>query len=140
MEDLYNELAKAQKAAIRIVVTGNLNAPLGKSFPMPQADIQASTKKMAKALGDLNKTRSEMEDQLQTYRNSLEKIRNNIVAFRGKLSKTKFGLDEKKPDDKKKIGAAREILDGGVEVVLDEMAKSRSNLYTIDDALEGEIK
>jgi Skp family chaperone for outer membrane proteins len=90
MEDLNDELIQAVTAAAKILA-GDTGQEV--DVPAPQADVQASMKKITKALDDPNKARNDMEDQLPAYENSLDKIRNDLVAFRQKLPKEKFGLD-----------------------------------------------
>jgi hypothetical protein len=134
MDDLDDELMKAVSATAKIV-GGDV-----KNVPAPQAEVQTSMKSATKALSDLNKARNDMLKEIQTYENSLDKLRNDLIAYRHKLPKEKFGLDDKKPDDEKKIEAARKILDDGLQEVLDELIESETKIKPVDSELQQEIK
>jgi len=149
MEDLNDELMTAVKAASKIISAGGGGGAGGggsggggkkAEVPAPQADVQSAMKKAVKATGDVNKARNDMLNGIQTYKNSLDKLRNDLIGFRHKLPKEKFGLDESKPDDKKKIVAARKTLDDGLQEVLDELIESETKVGDLDDVLEQEIK
>jgi hypothetical protein len=103
MADFQKDFFDATKKAFTI---------LGKDgqVPAPIVDPLAAAEDAKKARVEFNKARQALMKDVDDYENALDKIKNANKQYENTLAKAKFGLDDKKPDDKKKIAEARKVL------------------------------
>jgi hypothetical protein len=106
---------------------------LGNNAKLPKLSIDPRTKVAAvnkmtigfkKSIQDLSKSALELENKYSEYKNIL-------VQYSHAVKGTDFGLDEKKPDDKKKMESARAAMQNGIKEKINEVdsfAKRISNL------------
>jgi hypothetical protein len=115
---------------------------LGKNpkMPAPRNDITKLFQAIDKARDATNKARNALADQIQDYDNALDAVKNDLVSYKQQLAKADFGLDVKKPEDKKKIVAVQKIMDDACGDVLDNLIDLHKVVDDLDKALEQDIK
>jgi hypothetical protein len=97
---------------------------LGTSAKIPEAKMQNVLQKVKEGnkLGPAFATaRDALEKKIEDLQDAGSKIKNALSLANAELSKNNFGLDPKKPDDKKKIDAAQKAFsqffqDSGKEI------------------------
>jgi len=85
---------------------------LGNSAKIPTAGIQTVLKRaeeLNKVWDRFDDTREVLKKQLLEAQDTRSKIKNALVQGQDQISAEDFGLDEKDPDDKKKIDQAQAI-------------------------------
>ena len=95
---------------------------LGNSAKMPKPRVDPRT-----AIAAANKTVEAFKKSIDGLEKAILDIENGYGAYKNSLKQysdivdgADFGLDEKKPDDKKKIEAARGIMEKGLQARIDE--------------------
>jgi len=107
---------------------------LGNSAKIPTARLQAADKKTEDALKSWQKfqaTREILKKQLLEMQDEFSKVKNALVQAEDEIDDEDFGLDEKKPDDKKKIDQALAIFKkyfAGTEKTMDDNNKKLDGL------------
>jgi hypothetical protein len=133
MDYSSSDLDAAATKAIKIVgKDGDVLAP----DPDP-CDLIADANKLANTA---NKTRNQLLKDIDQYENALDKITNATKLYERKLEKWDFKLDEKKPDDKKKIVQARKVLTDSMAKIDAQAKEAKSGLDSLEKALAADIK
>jgi len=85
---------------------------LGSSAKIPTAWLQTTLKRgdeAEKAWDRFDTTRETLKKQLVEAQDAASKVKNALVQAQDEISDEDFGLNEKDPDDKKKIDQAQAI-------------------------------
>ena len=110
---------------------------LGKDgkLPKPRVDPRKSIEVANKAvdafkknIGDLEKGVLDLENAFSTYKNTFQQYSDIVDG-------ANFGLDEDDPDDKKKIAAAIDAMQKGIDVRIKEMDGFLSMLRKLDQII-----
>ena len=112
----------------------------GAEVPVPQGDITVQFDKAEKARGVVNKARDTLLEKMQEYEDALDSIKNDLVSYKRQIEKANFKLDEKKPEDKKKIAAARKVVGDACGNVLNGIIVARKPIDTLDKAAAASIE
>ena len=105
---------------------------LGKEGKLPKArvDIASLFPAFDKAFGAFDNSRASLEKTLLDLENVLSQMKNTIKQYADMVDGNDFGLDEDKPDDKKKIDQATDIMmkifkkgQENCDAYLDELSK-----------------
>ena len=112
----------------------------GAEVPVPQGDITVQFDKAEKARGVVNKARDTLLEKMQEYEDALDSIKNDLVSYKRQIEKANFKLDEKKPEDKKKITAARKVVGDACGNVLNGIIVARKPIDTLDKAAAASIE
>ena len=91
------------------------------------------------AAAALNKQRKDMLRMVEDYEDVIAKIRNAAKQYIAKIAKADFDLDEKKPDEKKKLMQARKILTDSMNDLDRQCQDSLKTVDAIEKALAGQI-
>jgi hypothetical protein len=115
---------------------------LGKdgTVPAPIVDPLAAADEAKKALVDLNKAQQAFMKEIDDYENALGKIKNANKQYEITLAKNKFGLDDKKPEDKKKIAEARKIMSKVMNAADAQCNDALKGLSALDRAVSPNIE
>ncbi len=87
----------------------------------------------------MTKARDALVKLVDDYETSIDKVKNVAKSYSNKLSKEKFGLEDTKPDDKKKIIQARKILLDEMKEIDKQCNDSLKVLADIDKAISPTI-
>jgi hypothetical protein len=126
----------------------DLEAAVSKVFKIlgKDADVPYPEPNPAETIEDSNKLRTEVtkaRDALvklvDDYETSIDKVKNVAKSYSNKLSKEKFGLEDTKPDDKKKIIQARKIILDEMKEIDKQCNDSLKVLADIDKAISPTI-
>ena len=112
----------------------------GAEVPVPQGDITVQFDKAEKARGVVNKARDTLLEKMQEYEDALDSIKKDLVSYKRQIEKANFKLDEKKPEDKKKIAAARKVVGDACGNVLNGIIVARKPIDTLDKAAAANIE
>ena len=112
----------------------------GAEVPVPQGDITVQFDKAEKARGVVNKARDTLLEKMQEYEDAFDSIKNDLVSYKRQIEKANFKLDEKKPEDKKKIAAARKVVGDACGNVLNGIIVARKPIDTLDKAAAASIE
>ena len=107
--------------------------------PAPQVDPMDGLEEATKTLTELNKARNDMLKKIEDYENAIGKIRNAVKGYVAKIAKDKCGLDESKPDDKKKIVQVRKILTDSMHDLDKQCQDSLKSVDGLEKSLSGNI-
>ena len=114
---------------------------LGKDaeIPYPDPNPADAVEDSNKVRTDVIKTRDALVKLVDDYETSIDRVKNVAKSYSNKLSKEKFGLDESKPDDKKKIIQARKILLDEMKEIDKLCNESLKVMADIDKAISPDI-
>ncbi|HZR21852.1 MAG TPA: hypothetical protein VFE51_31510 [Verrucomicrobiae bacterium] len=86
----------------------------GAKLPKPRTDPIAALQAANKVVEDFRKSIHGLGDQLLKLENAIDAYKNTLDQYSDIVDAADFDLDEKKPDDKKKIDAAKNIMQKGI--------------------------
>ena len=116
----------------------------GGKLPKPRVDPRTAIAATNKSVESFKKGRIDLEKQILDLENKFSQLKNTYQQYSDLVDGDDFGLDENKPDDKKKITAAREVMTKGLEgemkyadsilTMLSNLDKIVTNLHRLDQA------
>ncbi len=112
----------------------------GAKVPAPIVDPVEAAEDAKKALVEVNKARIALMKQVDDYENALDKVKNATKQYTNTVAKDKFGLDESKPDDKKKIAEARKLLTKVMDSASGQCNDTLKTLASLDRAISPDIE
>lgn len=123
MKDFTKEFNDAIGQAIKIVGDDG-DVPVPNVMP---TDLLGDAKGVLVAL---NAMRDSMLDLIQEYEKQVDAIKNSLKQFQNAIAKSDFGLDPKKPEDKKKITQAQAVL---TKMITGVSADCDTELKSVDE-------
>jgi len=87
----------------------------------------------------LNKQKKDILKMVEDYEDVIAKIRNAAKQYSAKVAKADFDLDDKKPDEKKKLMQVRKILTDSMNDLDRQCQDSLKSVDAIEKALAGQI-
>lgn len=122
------------------------NKTLAEAKKILGTDAEIPLKKIAtvhKDVADLNKhygpfaaARENLEKQILEYEDAFSKLKNALVQADNEISNDDYGLDPKKPDDKKKIGAAQAVFQEYFKEMEDYVDDTLKTMNELDKHVE----
>jgi len=115
---------------------------LGKTakMPTPSTDPLTLIDAANKALDGLNKSREALVQQIESYKDSVDEVKNGMTSYSSKIAKADFGLNQKDPEDKKKLDQARKVLTDAVTKIVNECKDAHDSVDELDKQVENEIE
>ncbi len=118
---------------------------LGKEgeLPKPRTDIETVMNAANKAIAELGTACKAFESKVDGVEDSLSKVKNAANQYDSMISGATFGLDPKKPDQKKQIADAQKILSASLQKVAtaaDGFTKVFADLEKTIDTLNARMK
>jgi hypothetical protein len=123
VKDFTKEFNDAIGQAIKIVGDDG-DVPVPNVMP---TDLLGDAKGVLVAL---NAMRDSMLDLIQEYEKQVDAIKNSLKQFQNAIAKSDFGLDPKKPEDKKKITQAQAVL---TKMITGVSADCDTELKSVDE-------
>jgi hypothetical protein len=93
---------------------GEAKNALGKDGDVPikrMAAVFKAESDYVSLFNGFNATREALEKKLLEMQNALSKVKNTMVQAEDEITASSYGLDEKKPDEKKKVDKAQAALE-----------------------------
>jgi len=104
----------------------------GAEMPKPRTDPLVALQAANKAVQDFRNSIHGLGDQLLKLQNAIGAYKNTLDQYSDIVDAADFGLDEKKPDDKKKIDAAKNIMQKGIDEKTKEADEYFNELKKLD--------
>ena len=101
-------------------------------IPEPKVTISKFRADMDKADKEYDAAVDVLQNKILALQNMSSSMKNVIKQYQDLISRSNFGLDPKDDDDKKKIGEAQDVLDGYLDVQMDNLDTNIKNLDELD--------
>lgn len=104
-------------------------------MPKPRVDPRGAIATANKAAQAFKAGIANLEKQVLDLQNGYSQYRNSLKQYSDIVDGSDFGLDEKKPDDKKKIDSARGAMQKGLKQRIDDADGYVSMLSKLDQII-----
>jgi hypothetical protein len=104
----------------------------GAKLPKPRSDPFTALQAANKVVEDFRKSIHGLGDQLLKLENAIDAYKNTLDQYSDIVDAADFDLDETKPDDKKKIDAAKGIMQKGIGEKLKDANEYLGELKKLD--------